>query len=306
VLVDQFEEIFRLDTVREDSDSGEDEAAGFVRLLLEAIGQRDVPVYVALTMRSDLLGDCARFRDLPKTLNRAQYLIPRMTREQRREAFEGTVAVGGATIAPALVQRLLNDVGDDPDQLPILQHALMSTWEAWEQANRLDQPVDFEHYDQIGTLANALKIHADEAFAELDQDGQRIAKRLFQCLAEKAYDRRATRHPTRVREICAIAAAPERSMISVIDCFRSGGRMFLVPPEPEKLNPESVVDISHESLIRLWERMKEWVDEEAKSAELYRRFETDAAIAARPRRRLSFLHASVNLLRRNTRRMLGV
>jgi hypothetical protein len=41
---------------------------------------------------------------------------------------EGPIAVGGAAITPRLVQRLLNDVGDDPDQLPILQHALMRTW----------------------------------------------------------------------------------------------------------------------------------------------------------------------------------
>lgn len=83
-------------------------------------------------MRSDYLGDCAQFWDLPEAINDGQYLIPRMTREQRRAAITGPVAVGGAKITPQLVNRLLNDVGDNPDQLPILQHALLRTWEKWQ------------------------------------------------------------------------------------------------------------------------------------------------------------------------------
>jgi hypothetical protein len=69
----------------------------------------------------------------PEALNNCQYLIPRIMRDQQRPAIEGPVAVGGGTIALRLVQRLLNDVGDDPDQLPVLQHALMRTWEAWRK-----------------------------------------------------------------------------------------------------------------------------------------------------------------------------
>ncbi len=66
-----------------------------------------MPVYVVLTMRSDYLGDCARFTGLPEALNDSQFLVPRMTRAQLRAAIECPVAVGGAQIAPRLVQRLL-------------------------------------------------------------------------------------------------------------------------------------------------------------------------------------------------------
>ena len=86
VVVDQFEELFRYKDL-----AGDDrrraaptrrvraEAAEFVQLLLEA-SRHYPPVYIVLTMRSDYLGDCAEFRDLPETLNDCQYLIPRMTR----------------------------------------------------------------------------------------------------------------------------------------------------------------------------------------------------------------------------------
>ena len=122
VIVDQFEELFR---VRQTG--SEDSAAAFVKLLLRAAFEDGAAVFVVLTMRTDYLGACTVFRGLPEVLNGGQYLIPRMTRDQFTESIEGPIAVGGAAITPQLVQRLLNDVGDDPDQLPILQHALMRT-----------------------------------------------------------------------------------------------------------------------------------------------------------------------------------
>src|SRR5208282_1925653 len=199
-----------------------------------------------------------------------------MTRDQRREAIEGPVAVGGAKVTPRLVQRLLNDVGDDPDQLPILQHALMRTWDAWLKTGKPAAPIDHDHYESIGGMATALSRHADEAFGELDARGQAIARRLFQCLTDSGTTGRQTRRTTSMAGICAIVDATEAEVAGVIDKFRTGGRTFLMPPAPEKLGPDSIVDISHESLIRLWNRLQGWVTEEAEFAALYKRLADSA------------------------------
>ena len=270
VLVDQFEELFRLRNSRA-RNAAEDVEAAFVRLLLEATRQTELPIYVVITMRSDFIGDCSEFRDLPEALNHAQFLIPRMTRDQRREAIEGPIAVSGATISPRLVQRMLNDVGDNPDQLPILQHALMRTWAAWYAAGKLDQPLDLDHYQSIGGWENALSLHADEAFNELDAHGKEIAERVFKALVERTADSRETRRPGQVNLLAAVADASADAVIGVIDHFRLPGRTFLMPPAAIALNADSVVDISHESLIRLWKRLRDWVAEEAESAVIYRR-----------------------------------
>ncbi len=271
VVVDQFEEIFRFRRMSK-RDGPEDDAAAFIKLLLEAKRQADVPVYIVITMRSDFLGDCAQFRDLPEAINDGQYLIPRMTRDQRREAITGPVAVGGGEISARLVNRLLNDVGDDPDHLPILQHALMRTWELWAHDRRNGEPIDLRHYEDVGTMADALSRHADEAFAELPNERSReLAKKIFQSLTEKGPDNREIRRPTKVSEIAAIAEAETAEVIAVIEPFRQTGRSFLMPPASVALTAESLIDISHESLIRGWERLRKWVDEEARSANIYRR-----------------------------------
>jgi len=280
IVVDQFEELFRFSGAAS-STRKEEDAAAFVKLLLEAARQTELPVYVAITMRSDFIGDCARFRDLPEAVTAGLYLIPRMTREQRRAAIEGPVQVGSAAISRRLVNRLLNDGGDDPDQLPSLQHALMRAWAYWETRRRDQEPIDVEDYLAIGGMANALSQHAEEAFAELpDERSRGIAKRLFQSLTEKGPDNREVRRPTKLADIAAMADAQIPEVIAVIEYFRREGRSFLMPPSDVALDSESVIDISHESLIRGWDRLKTWVEEEYESAKMYRRLAETAALHA--------------------------
>ncbi|MEK7727287.1 MAG: ATP-binding protein, partial [candidate division KSB1 bacterium] len=278
LVIDQFEELFRFKQSAA-SIEGENEAAAFVKLFLTATQRDAPPIYVVLTMRSDYLGDCAQFRDLPEAINDSQYLIPRMTRDQRRQAITGPIAVGGGHLTPRLVNRLLNDVGDNPDQLPILQHALMRTWDYWARHHRGNEPIDLPHYEAIGSMANALSLHADEAYNELlSPASQSIAEKLFKALTERGEDNREIRRPTSLREASALAEAEEREVAHVVETFRKPGRTFLMPPVEVPLRSHTLIDISHESLIRNWQRLKTWVEEEAKSAQTYRRLAETAML----------------------------
>ena len=126
IVVDQFEELFRFQQAK--TTRVREEAADFVATLLHLARQEVVPIYVVLTMRSDFLGECDAFQGLPEAMNNSQYLVPRLTRDQRREAFLGPIRLAGADITPRLMDRLLNESLDTRDDLPILQHALMRTW----------------------------------------------------------------------------------------------------------------------------------------------------------------------------------
>ncbi len=297
VLVDQFEELFRyqrrfrkrsgVDRRRssrpadQDTRTGldrrlglerplyDDRAAEFVKLLLEASRQTAAPIYVVITMRSDFLGDCARFRDLPEAINDAQYLVPRLTRDQRREVITGPAAIGGARLDQRLLQRLLNDVGENPDQLPILQHALMRTWQRWELDGDTDQPLRLEHYQRIGGWDEALSRHANEALDSLPERLQEVARKLFTCLTERDPQGRVVRRPTSVADICAITGADLEDVVEVVEAFRASERSFL--RTDDTISTSSVIDISHESLSRNWDRIKLWAEAEAESAAMYRR-----------------------------------
>lgn len=279
IVVDQFEELFRFSKYEKAEQKGTRDSVTFINLLLAASKRADIPIYVVFTMRSDFLGDCTEFRGLPEAINEGQYLIPRMTREERKTAITGPIAVGGAEISQALLTRLLNDVGDNPDQLPILQHALMRTWDYWHKNSRPEDPIDLVHYEAIGTMSKALSLHAEEAYADIgDEKGKEVCKKLFRSLTEKRDDGRGIRRPTIVKEICELADIHFAELKRVIDIFRMPGRSFLMPPAGVELKEDMVIDISHESLMRVWERLIRWVQEEIESAELYTRLAQSAAL----------------------------
>ena len=277
VLVDQFEELFRF---RDGNDPNSvNETLGFINLLMEAVNYIDAPIYVAITMRSDFIGDCAMFSDLTRKINDSHYLIPQMTREQKRRAIEGPVAVGNAKIAPRLTQQLLNDLGDNPDQLPILQHALMRTWTYWAKYKDYeDEPVDLKHYEAIGTMSQALSLHANEAYDELDEPQKRICEIIFKAITEKRGENFGIRRPTKLSEIASIADVSENEVIAVIEKFREPGRSLLTPGYGTPITSRSMVDISHESLMRIWVRLKNWVDDEADAVQMYLRLAEAASM----------------------------
>ncbi len=327
LLVDQFEEIFRY----RQGQTGDDIDA-FVALLLASAKQRKRRIYVVITMRSDFLGDCARFADLAETINDGQFLTPRLTREQCREAIDGPAAVYGGEVEPALVTRMLNDMGGNPDQLPLMQHVLMLLWQK-ALARAGDKPpeltlVDYKDLGGIGTarpeidtlhdaegerpswlrrvigrlrrrtdtrpepgssaratdatdirsVNGALSDHADQVLSELTSEQQRLAEILFRALTHsEGTGGRDVRRPISLARAAAIAEVPVADLIPVVKAFAAPGRNFLTPPDLDPLAPEStVIDISHESLIRQWVKLRRWVREEYHSAETYRGIERSA------------------------------
>jgi len=275
LVVDQFEEIFRF---RRMSGIPDEEAGHFINLLLEASQQTNCNLYVVITMRSDFLGDCAQFRGLAEAVNEGEYIIPRLNRSQRKQAIEGPALVGGREMSNRLVQRLLNDISDDPDQLPILQHALMRTWDYWVKSGCAG-PVDLEHYNSTGGMSEALSQHADEIYSDLPSDEHRkITIKIFKSLTEKVSENRGIRRPMQLGELQEICGSTKDNTYYIVNKFRSTGCTFLTPVSGIEINGKSIIDISHESLMRVWRKLRDWVDDEAQSAKIYKRLADTASL----------------------------
>ena len=274
--LDQFEELFRY------RDSGDvefvNEAALYVNLILTAVDQRRVPIYLAINMRSDFIGDCSSFPGLTQMINASNYLVPQMTRDQKRLAIEGPVAVGGGRISQRLIKRLLSDIGDNQDQLPILQHALMRTWDYWIANHEQGELMDVRHYNAVGRISQALSIHANEAYDEFSTRQKDIAEVLFKSISERNLENQGMRRPCKIGLVAELAEASETEVIEVVEQFRKPGRSFLMPGVQVALNSNSTVELSHESLMRIWNRLTGWVDEEFESAQMYKRISEAAAM----------------------------
>jgi WD40 repeat protein len=291
LLVDQFEEVFRL------RQRDVEQSKLFVQMLLATAREPNLPCAVILTMRSEFQGECAEFLGLPEALNHGQYQCPRLNPEELRQAIDGPAEVAGWGLDRALANRLIRESAANPDQLPIVQHVLSRIWQAaqnrtsalFADATTGRAELTTDDYRDVGGLAgdgeliagsesdaahsNALSRHCDEAYLELADASpgsrelgpghqpstqQRIAQRLFCGLAEWTAQGQLVRRPRTVTELAQWADCSPEELIRVADGFRRETRTFLRCPAKtpgDALEATDVLDVTHEALLRQWERL---------------------------------------------------
>jgi tetratricopeptide (TPR) repeat protein len=307
LLVDQFEELFRY----QNSDQRE-EAQAFVSLLLESRwprgvaspAQAPIPIYVAITMRSEYLGACALMLGLPEAINEGIYLAPRMNREQCEEAIVGPALVSGIEIEDRLVTKLLNDMAEfapweeqqegkdrlsrlarQADQLPLMQYALNQMWgravKARSKRSMLgaSEKISLKLSDYLG-LERELDAHGDEVYGRLSESAKAVAMTVFRAVTSGTAVSNAERWPTKYGELTKICGEGRNdSLAEVIAAFGPHGCQFLaceVRGPSQQISSSTWIDITHESLIRQWKALSRWVENEGKASHAWRRLRDDA------------------------------
>jgi tetratricopeptide (TPR) repeat protein len=265
IVVDQFEEVFRLfdpspTQTPLESARRRDEATRFVQILLEANRDPKVDLRIVITMRSDFIGDCARFHGLPEIVSKRQYLVPALTRDQREEAIVKPLQAFGAAIDTELVERLHNDCLDDMDQLPVLQHALSRMWDAAGERQKVSEGGDTSRrltsadYDLIGKLSGALSQHADDILRALPEAD---VEYVFRALSATDGEGRIVRRSLALSQLAAETGIAPEPLQDILRPFRADDCSFLLPTlsEAETLTSEARVSVGHEALLRGWERV---------------------------------------------------
>jgi hypothetical protein len=311
IVVDQFEELFRFA-----EDEGFEEAQRFAELLVLLCGcyeneagwweaetegeageadKNAAEISFILTMRSEFLGNCARYRGLAEAINHTQYLLPNMARADLVRAIREPAEVFEGSVDHALAERMADDAAREQDALPLVQHALMQMWR--ETGNRTLDLGDYERALEAcaqgeqarirAPLSAILAGHADRVLAEVsagDPAQDSAAEFIFRALTRKDSESRAIRCPQRFWRLARLSGVSWEETVAIVDGFRREGVSFLTPYAEmgETIDGETVIDISHEALIRAWPRMSDkaieaetaqpvgWVEREAQDAMLWR------------------------------------
>jgi formylglycine-generating enzyme required for sulfatase activity len=265
ILVDQFEELFRYE-----KDVSRDEAELFVDLIKRAAKEEGeaapdaVDLHVIVTMRSEFLGECARFAGFAETINRTQYLVPRMDDDGLMRAVRRPAQMYGAGFDEALAERLIASVRGREDELPLLQHGLMLMWDDAKKRAAPDERVKLDGavVDRAGNLPELLSAHADRVMAEVapDDSRARIVERVFRALTDVNAEGAAVRRPLAFDKLCAVVGASPEKLRPILNAFRAPGVSFVTPYEPRRIENKTQIDISHEALIRCWRKINDKED----------------------------------------------
>src|SRR5262249_11121682 len=126
------------------------------------------------TLRGDFVGRTLAYRPLSDRLQGAQINIGPMTREELECAILKPAEKIQLEFEPGLVPRILDDVGGEPANLPLLEFVLKELWE-----KRRGRVLLNEAYDAMGGLKDAVTTKADELLKGLSSSEQKILQRVF-------------------------------------------------------------------------------------------------------------------------------
>ena len=247
LYVDQWEELY----AQASSTAGTERAAQhavdvnrFIDLLLTAA--RTAPVTVVATVRADFYDPLIGHQAIRPLLPERQVVLGSISRsELERTIVEPAKKVGLAFDPPSLVQRILDEAGEDEGMLPLLQYALKETW-----ALRKGNAMTADSYTRSGGVREAIRLTAERTFERLSAEDQHAARQLFLRLITPGEGQEDTR---------ARAAKPEEpAQLRIVEQF-AGPRTRLLVTGSDRAG-RATVEVAHEALIRTWPRLREWID----------------------------------------------
>ena len=247
VVVDQLEELFTA------SDTGVDVEPFLSRLVAHA----ETGALVLVTLRADYLAELAACPAFARLAERGLMLLTPMTEAELERAIEAPAARDGLLLAPGLVDLLVRDVLGEPGGLPLMSHALAETWE-----RREGRVLTVEGYTQTGGIRAAVAQSAERLYDSLPMT-DRVALRtvmLRLVTPTPSGDPVGARVPARV-------FAGDGETARLLDVLV---RARLVTTDAE------TVAIAHESLTRVWPRLRSWLDEDVEGLRIFQHLQVAA------------------------------
>ncbi len=237
LVIDQAEELY---TVTKD----DDQQRSFIDEILDASERGSWTV--ALTLRGDFVGKALSYRPLSDRLQGAQVNVGPMTRAELEQAITAPARRVELSFADGLVTRILDDVGDEPGHLPLLEFVLKRLWE-----DRQGPQLSHQAYDAMGGLQGAVAKKADEVFDKLTPLEQAAVKRVFLQVVRAGETGEDTRRRAAFSEIGPAA----------MDIVKTLADERLLVTNRAVVGEETV-EVSHEALIRQWQRLQGWLRED--------------------------------------------
>jgi WD40 repeat protein len=239
LVADQFEELYTLCP-------GVETRQRFLDELLATVNQ-SVNFTLILTLRADFCEYALSYHPFASALQRfpPEFLGP-MSSEELQAAIEKPAAQLGVQIEEGLRSRILDAVSCEPGQLPLLQFALTLLWE--QQCNGI---LTHAAYDAIGGVEQALASYAEKVYTALKSAEQQYAKQIFLQLVHPGEGTADTRR---------IATRTDVGQDNWNLVTRLADARLVVTRQDEATNVETV-EIVHEALIREWQRLRQWLEE---------------------------------------------
>lgn len=256
LYIDQFEELF---TLTDDEESREH----FLDSLLNALTAPESRLRVMISLRADFYDRPLLYPAFGRWVrSRTEVVLP-LNAEELERAISQPAQHVGLHLEPGLVKAIIVDVGEQPGALPLLQYALTELFE-----RRVQNTLTLNAYVTSGGVFGALARRAEELYERLYEDEQKVARQLFLRLVNVGEGSDYTRRRALHTELLSLVGDDTPAMQEVIDLYGKY-RLLTFDRDPDTRSP--TIEVAHEALIRQWERLRQWLDENQDDLRLQRR-----------------------------------
>jgi diguanylate cyclase (GGDEF)-like protein len=239
IFIDQWEELYT-----ETSEASLRQR--FIDELLHATAE-NTAIHVVLTIRADFFDRALEYRAL--TDRCSQVNLGPMNREELQLAILEPAKNVNLGFAPGLVTLILDDVGGEPGNLPLLEFVLKQLWE-----QRRGGELSYEAYEAMGRLRGAITAKAEALFETSSALEQEALQRLFMRLVRPGETADA-RYATRRRAVLSDIGEPSLPLLRKL----ANKEHRLLVTGKDAGSGEDTVEVSHEALIRNWGRLDGWL-----------------------------------------------
>ena len=274
LVVDQFEELFTLCPDKEVRQA-------FVDNLLHLVRLPDKRHIVILTMRTDFEEKVTKLKNFQQLFEETQIRVTALDASEVCDAIEKPAELVGLKFEDGLVANLLEDVLGETAALPLLQFTLLKLWE-----NRERNRVTWETYKQVGGGRNALAKSADELYESLIPEDQQTAKRILLKMVRPTEGLEVTSNRILRDDLYTSGDASDR----IDRVLRKLAESRLIRYTEGDSSEDIQVEITHEALIRNWDRLINWLEDKMHFLRRRRRLTDDVKLWSSRDRKEDFLY----------------
>lgn len=275
LVVDQLEELFALSSAERGT------VRRFDGLLATALRDKEGPLFLITTVRSDALNSLSEMPELEYLLNgrASRYHLKMMTAAGLLSAIEGPTSLTGLRCATQLPERLVNEALSDDDGLPLLAHTLRMLWNV-----RSGSVLSHEVNDRLGGVAGALNRTADALIDTVGKEQRPKVEKLFMSLVQLQSG--SADRPKTIKRAEALDALGGNQEAEQLLSRLSGAREQDKPDSDLSARTaliavseaEDRVELAHEVLMRRWKTMRTWIERRRKALSRSEDLEAAAAV----------------------------
>ena len=255
LVVDQFEELYS-------QCQDIEEQQHFIDTLLAAVHQKSITL--VFTLRADFYGYVLSYRPFSNALQQIAFKpLGLMEQEELKLAIEQPAQKLNVQLQTHLAKRILDDVGNEPGNLPLLEFALTQLWD-----NQKDSDLTHKAYDDIGGVKQALVKHAELVYSRLSQSQQQQTQQIFLALVRLGEGTEDTRRVATQNDV----GKQNWELVTHL----AGSEVRLVVTGLNDKSSEETVEVVHEALIREWRRLREWISSNREKLIQHRKIEAGA------------------------------